>query len=467
MKLFVSFLALSLPTPALFAADTRPNVVVILIDDLGWTDAGCCGSDFYRTPNIDQLARDGVRFTQAYSACTVCSPTRASILTGKYPARLHVTDWIPGLVPANPKLLPPDWTKHLPLEETTIAQVLKNAGYATASIGKWHLGDEPYYPEKFGFDRNVAGTGAAAPKSYFAPWNIPTLTEGKPGEYLTDRIGEEAVKFIEENKSRPFFLYLPHFGVHKPTQGKADIVARDRARKKPGQIHTNAVYAAQVESVDDAVGRVRAKLAELGLTERTVVIFASDNGGHIPTTSNRPLRAGKASHYEGGVRVPHIVYWPGVTAAGTECATAAMSIDLYPTILEMTGCADAPGHHPDGASMVPLLRRGGQMVKRDLYWHYPHYQLYQQQGTTPYGAIRAGDWKLIELYDDMHVELYNLRDDIGEQKDLASEQLARANDLRDRLHAWRTSVGAQMPTKNPTYDSSKPEQSTPKTVNSD
>jgi arylsulfatase A-like enzyme len=467
MKLLAALCGFLISPPALFAADARPNVVLILIDDLGWTDVGCFGSDFYRTPNIDQLARDGVRFTQAYSACTVCSPTRASIMTGKYPARLHVTDWIPGLVPANPKLLPPDWTKHLPLEETTIARVLKDAGYATASIGKWHLGDEPYYPEKFGFDKNVAGTAAPSPKTYFAPWNIATLTEGKPGEYLTDRLAEEAVKFIDENKSRPFFLYWAHFAVHKPTQGKADLVARDRARKRPRQTHTNAVYAAQVESMDEAVGRVRAKLAELGLSDHTIVIFASDNGGHIPTTSNRPLRAGKASHYEGGVRVPHIVHWPGVTSAGTDCATPILSTDLYPTILEMTGVADVSGHRPDGMSNVPLLRRTGELANRDLFWHYPHYQLYQKEGTTPYGAIRSGDWKLIETYDDMHVELYNLRDDLGEQKNLAAEQPARVNDLRNRLRTWRASVAAQMPTRNSDYDPSKPEQATPKKVGGD
>jgi arylsulfatase A-like enzyme len=454
---FASLVTAFLLPVAAAAGPSRPNVVLILVDDLGWTDVGCYGSDFYRTPHIDRLARDSVRFTQAYSACTVCSPTRASILTGKYPARLHVTDWIPGLVPANPKLLPPDWLKHLPLDEVTIARVLKDAGYATASIGKWHLGDKAYYPEKFGFDRNVAGTGAAAPKSYFAPWNIPTLAEGRPGDYLTDRLADEAVRFIDENKARPFFLYLPHFGVHKPTQGKPDVVARARARRRPGQTLVNAAYAAQVESVDDAVGRVRAKLTEAGLADRTVFIFASDNGGHIPTTSNRPLRAGKASCYEGGVRVPLIVLWPGVTAAGAECATPVMSIDFYPTILEIAGIADAAGRRPDGESLAPLLRRTGGLARTDLYWHYPHYQLYQQEGTTPYGAIRSGDWKLIEFYDDMRVELYDLHDDLGEHKDLALEQPRKADELRRRLHAWRESVGAQMPTRNPAYDAARPE----------
>src|SRR5436853_1289943 len=210
MRCVLAAVALACAAPPAPAAAPRTNVVLILVDDMGWTDLGCYGSDFYQTPHVDQLARDGVRFTQAYSACTVCSPTRAAVLTGKYPARLHITDWIPGLPPANPKLLVPDWTKHLPLEESTVADALRAAGYATASIGKWHLGDEPYYPEKHGFDRNVAGTAAAAPKSYFAPWNIPTLPEGRPGEYLTDRLGDEAVRFIEANRDRPFFLYLPH-----------------------------------------------------------------------------------------------------------------------------------------------------------------------------------------------------------------------------------------------------------------
>ncbi|MBI3464715.1 MAG: sulfatase [Planctomycetes bacterium] len=449
------------------AEPAKPNVVLILIDDMGWTDLACFGSDLYETPSIDQLARDGMKFTQAYSACTVCSPSRAAVLTGKYPSRLHITDWIPGQMPANPKLLVPDWTKFLPLEETTIAEVFHAAGYATASIGKWHLGGEQYYPEKHGFDLNIAGTFAPQPPSYFAPWKIPTLAEGSQGEYLTDRLGEEAVQFIERSKDRPFFLYLPHFGVHTPIQGRADLVEkyRQKLRLHPELKHRNPEYAAMVESVDHAVGRVRQKLEELKLADRTIIVFTSDNGGRVtvdnssglPTTSNLPLRVGKGSCYEGGTRVPLIVHWPGVTQPGSICDTPVIGADYYPTLLQMAGVNDLPGHQPDGVSLVPLLRQTGGLERDALYWHYPHHQHYQLGGTMPYGAIRAGDFKLIELYDDDRVELYNLRDAVGEQHDLAAQMPDKTRELRARLHDWREKVGAQMPTPNPAYDPTKPQ----------
>ncbi len=439
------------------APPTQPNVVLILADDLGWTDLSCYGSDLYETPHLDRLARDGMKFTQAYSACTVCSPTRAAILTGKYPARLHVTDWIPGLPPENPKLLVPEWTKYLPLEETSMARALRSAGYVTASIGKWHLGGEEYYPEKHGFDINVAGSSAPAPPSYFAPYKIATLPEGPEGEYLTDRLGEEAVRFIEGHKDNPFFLYLPHFAVHTPIQGKEALFQKYRAKKRRGLYQTNAIYAAMIESMDDSVGRIRRKLDELKLADHTVVIFTSDNGGRVPTTSNHPLRVGKGSCYEGGTRVPLIVHWPGVTKPGSICETPVMSMDLYPTILEIAGLREAARKGVDGTNLVALLRRDGELERDALFWHYPHYQHYQLGGATPYGAIRAGDFKLIEFFDDMRVELYNLREDIGEQRNLAARLPAKADELRTRLHAWRQEIGAQMPSRNPDYDPSKPE----------
>jgi len=435
----------------------RPNVVFILADDLGWTDVGCFGSELYETPAIDRLAREGMKFTQNYSACTVCSPTRACILTGKYPARLHVTDWIPGQMPANPKMLVPDWTKYLPLEETTIADALRGGGYATACIGKWHLGDEPYYPEKHGFDINIGGTSAANPPSYIAPWRIATLSEGKDGDYLTDRLGEEAVKFIERSKDRPFFLYLSHFAVHTPIQGRPDLVAKYRKKLRPNLKQRNAGYAAMVEAMDQTVARVRQALTDHGLAGRTIVIFTSDNGGRVPTTSNLPLRAGKGACYEGGTRVPLIVYWPGVTKAGTICDTPTISADFYPTLLGMTGVPDQAGHASDGVDLAPLLRRAGDLEPRALYWHYPHHQHYQLGGTMPYGAIRVGDYKLIEFYDDMRTELYDLRKDIGERHDRSTDMPEKVRELRDRLHAWRVQVGAQMPTPNPAYDSTKPQ----------
>jgi arylsulfatase A len=447
---------LSLPLSGA-APQALPNIILVLADDLGWTDLSCYGSDLYETPHIDRLARDGMKFTHAYSACTVCSPTRAAILTGKYPARLHVTDWIPGLPPENPKLFVPAWTKYLPLKEITIARSLQSTGYVTASIGKWHLGGEEYYPEKHGFDINIAGSFAPAPPSYFAPYKIATLPDGPRGEYLTDRMGDEAVRFIEQQKNRPFFLYLPHFAVHLPIQGKEAVIQKYRAKIRPGQKQTNVVYAAMIESMDDSVGRIRRKLDELKLADRTVVIFASDNGGRVPTTSNHPLRVGKGSCYEGGTRVPLIVHWPGVTKPGSVCETPVMSMDLHPTILELAGLKEAARKSVDGANLIPLLRQDGEWKRDALFWHYPHYQHYQLGGTTPYGAIRAGDFKLIEFFDDMRLELYNVREDISEQNNLAGAMPAKAAELRERLHAWRKEAGAQMPSRNPNYDSSKPE----------
>jgi arylsulfatase A-like enzyme len=439
-------------------SENRPNVIVILVDDMGWTDLDCYGSDFYQTPHIDSLAAGGMRFTSNYSACTVCSPTRAALLTGKYPARLHITDWIPGMPPENPKLLVPDFTKHLPHEEITIAEILHDAGYATASIGKWHLGDRPYYPQHHGFDINIAGTDMPQPRpGYFAPYDIETISQGPSGEYITDRLCDEAVRFIRAHANKPFFLYLPHFAVHTPIQAKEPLINKHRGRIRSGMRHTNAPYAAMIESLDDSVGRIRQTLEELKIADRTIIIFTSDNGGRVPTTSNAPLRVGKGSCYEGGVRVPLIVCWPNVAAAGRTCNEPVISMDLFPTILEIVGQMEASESGRDGVSIVPLLRETGTFPDRSLYWHYPHYQHYQQGGATPYGAIRRGDWKLIEFYDDFRIELYNLRDDIGEMKNLAASKPDLVDSLREELHDWRREVGAQMPTPNPNYDPTKPE----------
>lgn len=455
LRLFIAAFACLFASITASAA-TKPNIVLILADDLGWKDLSCYGSDLYKTPHIDRLAKEGMKFTQAYSACTVCSPTRAAILTGKYPARIRVTDWIPGLPPTNPKLLVPDWTKHLPQEEVTLAEAFKKAGYATSSIGKWHLGDEDNYPEKHGFDVNIAGSHTPGVKSYFAPYNIATLTDGPGGEYITDRLATEAAQWIEQQKDKPFFLYWPHFAVHTPIQAKKDLIRKYRAQKNPGLMHTNEFYAAMLESLDDAVGTVRRKLDELKLSDRTIILFASDNGGRVPTTSNHPLRFGKGSCYEGGTRVPLIIYWPGVTK-GTVSDTPVISMDLYPTVLEMAGLVQEAASGVDGLSLVPILRQQGQLKRDELFWHYPHYQHYQLGGTTPYGAIRKGDFKLIEFYADNSVELYNLKNDIGEQQNLATAMPEKTAELRQRLHAWRRKVNAQMPTPNPDYDPSQPE----------
>jgi arylsulfatase A-like enzyme len=436
--------------------DGKLNVVLILADDLGWTDLACYGSDLYETPHLDQLAKHGLCFTQAYSACTVCSPTRAALMTGKYPARLHLTDWSPGQMPDNPKLLAPDWTKELPLKEQTLAEHFKAAGYATASIGKWHLGGETCAPERQGFDVNLAGTDKAAPPSYFPPYGIPNLPDGPAGEYLTDRLGDEAAKRIGQWKDRPFFLYLPHFAVHTPIQGRPDLVAKYKAKPRAKLRHKNSHYAAMVESLDAAVGRVLDALERNGIAERTLVIFTSDNGGRITkdTTSNAPLRFGKASAYEGGVRVPLIIRWPGVTAPGSECDTPVITMDLFATALEAAGIS-APHH--DGVSLAPLLRVRGGLARSELVVLMMRVVPEQLGGAMPYSALRAGDLKLVEFHDDNRVELYDLRTDIGEAHDLAASQPEKAAALRERLHAWRREVDAQMPVPNPRHDPSRPQ----------
>ena len=437
------------------AAETkRPNIVFILIDDLGWADVGCFGSKFYRTPNIDKLAGQGMRFTDAYAACAVCSPTRASILTGKYPARLHLTDWIPGEgdKPAH-ALLVPKWQQFLPLEEVTIAEALKPAGYVCASIGKWHQGGPKCFPQHQGFDLNIAGGDIGHPASYFWPYESKTHTvpglkaDGHAGEYLTDRLTDAAERFIQQNKAGPFFLYFAHYAVHTPLEAKPAVVAKYGNNIPPGQ-QTNAVYAAMIESVDDSVGRILRTLDTLGIASNTVVVFMSDNGGLWPrSTSNAPLRAGKAYPYEGGIREPLIIRWPGPTQPGTTCSVPVSSIDFFPTFVELAG-AKLPSP-VDGRSLVPLLKQSGPLEREALFWHYPHY--WSNNRVRPYGAVRAGDWKLIELYEDMRVELYNLKDDLGEAHDLAKEKPEKATELRALLHNWRQSVNAQMPTPNPEF----------------
>jgi arylsulfatase A-like enzyme len=343
----------------------------------------------------------------------------------------------------------------------TIAEKLKSAGYATASIGKWHLGGEPFYPEKQGFDINIAGTDAPQPRpGYFAPYDIATIGQGPTGEYITDRLTDEAIKFIRDNYEKPFFLYLPHFAVHTPIQAKKNLIAKHQ--KRLGELRgetkqTNAAYAAMIDSLDQSVGRIRETLSELGVADNTIIIFTSDNGGRVPTTSNAPLRVGKGSAYEGGVRVPLIIYWPKVTKPGSESDVPTITMDLFPTILQMTDQKLDPNAVCDGISLLPLLEQEGTLPARPLFWHYPHYQHYQQGGATPYSAVRDGDYRLIEYLNDSRVELYNVEIDIGEQEDLADTKPEIANRLRDELHAWRKTVDAQMPISNPKYDPTKPE----------
>jgi arylsulfatase A len=454
--LFLTLLALTGLIAAESAPGRHPNVIVILVDDMGQTDLSCYGSRFYETPHVDQLAKDGVRFSNGYSACTVCSPTRAALMTGKYPARLHITDWIAGHERPKAKLKIPDWQKFLPFEEITLAEQFKSAGYATASIGKWHLtpglkeGDEAYYPDKHGFDVNVGGYARGQPPRYVSPYGIPTLKDGPAGEFLTDREAGEAVKFIETNKDKPFFIYLPHYAVHQPIAGKPEVVAKfkEKADKVAELKQKNATYAALVASVDDSLGTIRTALKRLKLEDNTIIVFTTDNGGLLPTTDNSPLRAGKGSAYEGGVRVPLIVYWPGVTKAGLVEASPAITVDLYPTLLEMTGVKPLQSL-VDGISLAPLLKSGAKPDRDAIFWHYPHYH---PGGATPYSAIRSGDFRLVHFYEDGRDELYDLANDVSEAKDLAAAQPERAKALRTRLDAWLKSVDAQLPTANPAFD---------------
>lgn len=446
------------------AADApRPNIVLIVADDLGWADLGCYGADLHETPHLDRLATQGVRFTDAYAA-SVCSPTRAALLTGKHYARLHITIWREAAQKpvADRKLTPPVVEENLPYSEVTLAERLQAAGYLTAIVGKWHLGGADHYPETQGFDVNIGGTHWGAPFSYFYPYRgagrfggefryVPHLELGKAGEYLTDRLTDEALRVIDAAGEKPFFLYLAHHAVHTPIEAKPELTAKYQAKLAPALRHQNARYAAMLESLDQSVGRVLNRIDEEGLTDRTVVIFLSDNGGHVGEfddmrcTNNTPLRSGKGSMYEGGVRVPLIVRAPGI--APGSCREPVVVMDLAPTISELAGVKVGPAAQAalDGVSLAPLLRDPQDALPRDaLYFHYPHYY----PTTTPAGAIRARDWKLVEYFEDGRQELYNLRDDLSEAHNLAAQEPETTRRLAKRLEAWRKSVAAQMPTNN-------------------
>lgn len=439
------------------SAPTRPNVVVILADDLGWADLGCYGSKYYRTPNLDRLAAQGMKFTDAYAACPVCSPSRAALLTGKYPARLNLTDWLPGRADRpDQKLLRPLIVQQLPAKETTLAAALKTAGYATGHIGKWHLGGKGSLPQDRGFEVNIAGDAAGSPRSYFAPYKnknglfILGLERAPEGEYLTDRLTAEAEKFIETNRAKPFFLYLAHYAVHIPLKAKEELI-RKYKRGRPGE-QGNPIYAAMIESLDESVGRILKKLDDLQMAERTIVVFTSDNGGlavlegpNTPATINAPLREGKGYLYEGGIREPLLVRWPNVTKPGSISAAPVCGVDLFPTLLD--ACSIKSAARVDGVSLVPLLQ-GGEWKRDALYWHYPHYS---NQGGKPGAAIRAGDYKLIEFYENGWLELYDVKKDRGESRNLIADKPMLAKELSAKLTAWRKEVGAKTMKPNPDY----------------
>lgn len=455
------FVTLSLP------ADEPPrrNVILILIDDLGWRDLGCQGSRYYQTPHIDALARDGARFTQAYAACAVCSPTRAAILTGKYPARLLLTDWLPaGRWNPKAKLREGRFIRGLPVEEWTLAEAFRDAGYRTACIGKWHLGSEPFsLPEHHGFDINIGGNAHGAPGSYFYPyqgdWLIPgtglkarwnVLPDGRDDEYLTDRLTDEAIRFIRDQRDQPFFLYLPHYGVHTPIQAKPGVAAKyEKIHEEDRQGMPE--YAAMIESIDDSVGRITKLLKELQLADNTTVIFTSDNGGFWKATKNAPLRANKGAYYEGGIRVPLIIRWPDMPQRGIVIDEPVISNDLYPTCLAAAGLEPIPSQHVDGRDLSPLIQKQSILLNRKaLYWHYPHYN--EHPSSVPSSVIRKGAWKLIETFDPAGFELYNLEADPGESTNLAAVEPVLVEELRRDLIDWRADVGAESMQPNPLYD---------------
>ena len=498
------------------SAAAAPNVVFFLVDDLGWRDVGCYGSPLYETPNVDRLADEGVRFTNAYAACHVCSPTRASIMTGKYPARIGLSDWIPGRrdFPFQ-KLRNVENLQQLPLSETTLAEAFKDHGYATGHFGKWHLGEDPAGPLQQGFDVQVPRWNKGWPKAgYHAPFQFDGLADQR-GDYLTDRLTDEALKFIDQNKSQPFFLYLSHFAVHDPIQGRSDLVEKYRHKlqsnpphgaapfvlegnpddasplsgddlkariKQPAyggykvlpnrtvkikQHQDNPEFAGMVESMDESLGRVLAKLDQLDLAKNTIVVFFADNGGmsaanfgrpsrvvakdnldRAYSTSNLPLRGAKGWLYEGGIRVPMIIKWPAGSVAGAVCDEPVISNDFYPTLLEMTGLPPMPDQTVDGLSLVPALQ-GKSFQRGALYWHFPHYSNHGMQ--SPGGAIRLGDYKLLEYFENNTIQLFDLSNDIGEQHDLAAERPDKAAELRSMLHTWRNDIAAKMMPANPAY----------------
>lgn len=466
-------------------SNKRPNIILILLDDLGWRDLTCTGSDFYETPNIDRLSRNGMSFNSAYASCPVCSPSRASIMTGKYPVNVGITDWIDYgsyMHPLKGRLIDAPYIKDLPHSETSLATALREGGYHTWHVGKWHLGGEGFYPQDHGFDVNIGGSEAGAPSyeyGYFSPWNLPNLPEQPDGKYLTDHLGDEAVRLIEQNDDAPFFMHLSHYAVHHPLQAPADLVAKYEKKAialgldkmkvleqgepfhtedKRGMhilrrlIQSHPIYAAMIESVDNSVGRVVEALERTGQLENTLIVFTSDNGGVATSegspTTNLPLIEGKGWMYEGGTRVAFLAHWPDVIAEGSLCDVPISSPDIYPTFLEAAGLPLRPEQHTDGASLMPAFRGNNEPAHDALFWHYPHYG---NQGGTPGCSIRKGDYKLIHFFEGNRLELYHLKDDVGEQHNLAAELPEIAAELHLQLWNWIESVEAQIPQPNPDW----------------
>ncbi len=434
------------------AAGEPPNILLIMADDLGWYDTHFQGNETLDTPNLDRLASEGMVFPNGYAAASVCTPTRAAMITGMSPARLGITNHAPGhedgMVPPGRHLAGAPKLTYLPLEATTIAERLKDeAGYATGFVGKWHLSHRPgtdgdgerwepqLRPEFQGYDLNIGGCDRGGPPSYFDPYRIPALASREPGEYLPERIADECIAFLEANHEAPFFLTLWNYSVHYPIEAPEELIAKYESRPVK-----NPAYAAMIEGMDRSIGRVLDAVGELGVADNTVVIFTSDNGSLF---DNGPLRANKGHLYEGGIRVPWVVRWPGVIAPGSRCEVPVVSTDVFPTLLEVAGLEPVPDVPLDGESLLPLLAGGGTLQRNALYFHYPNYAFHKQNRLG--GAIRRGNYKLIRFYDDDSVELYDLEADRGEMRDLASSEPDLARSMRGDLDRWLEQSGAQMP----------------------
>ncbi|MCC5844326.1 MAG: sulfatase [Verrucomicrobia bacterium] len=457
----------------------KPNILMIMIDDLGVRDLGCFGSTFYETPRLDRFAREGMSFQNAYATCPVCSPTRASLMSGKYPARVGVTQYIGGEARGKLKSVP--YLHYLPLEEKSIASSLRDGGYSTWHVGKWHLGDTDFFPEHHGFDVNIAGCHMGAPGNggYFSPYAPELGLPGPEGEYLTDRLTDEAIRLIKDRGDKPFFLNLSHYAVHTPLQAPRDLVEKyERKAKRLGldqldpivrgesfacvhksdrrverrMFQSHAVYAAMVENLDTNIGRLLDALEEERLTGNTLVCFTSDNGGLSTAegspTCNLPYNEGKGWNYEGGTRVCQMVRWPGVVAPSSRCDENVQTCDFYPTFLEAAGLPLLPEQHVDGLSLLPLLKGGPHLDRDAIFWHYPHYA---NQGGRPAAGMVAGSWKLIENFEDGDLELYHLDTDVSEQQNLAGVHPERTAEMHRRLQAWQRGVEALIPEPNPDW----------------
>ncbi len=474
LLLLSALLATGAPAPQT-ATSNPPSMLIIIVDDLGWKDLGVTGSSFYETPSIDRFAADGVRFRRAYAACPVCSPTRVSLQSGVHPARLATTDYFGAPGPTrwkrNTSHLPASYNDRLPLDQLTIAEIVREHGYATFFAGKWHLGPEGFWPEQQGYQVNRGGWTGGGPyggKKYFSPYGNPRLTDGPDGEHLPDRLASETIQFIEQHKEDPFLAVLSFYSVHTPLIARDDLTKKYRQKKKQlglqptwgregqrkvRQVQEHAVYAGMVEAMDSAVGKVLEALERLELDEKTIVMLTSDNGGLSTSeghpTSNLPLRGGKGWVYEGGIRVPWLARGPGISGAGRLCDFPIQSTDLVPTLLELAGLPHPEGWKPDGHSFLKALTGADPGDPAPLFWHYPHYG---NQGGSPASAVIEGDWKLIELLEDQRRELYHLGEDPGETVILNERHPEVLRRLTETLRKWRQETGARMPTPRPESD---------------